>query len=145
MTVCRERLRTTRPVLNHDENLVHCGTDQNRHVGVRALGTRRPPALQLFRRAPTIRNAADRARIHHSTADWCPSRTCDNGATDHRPGGRGGAEPRPTGMPNESAGPSAHHSAVSDWWELHRAGPRPRVKDLIRRLRSAPGRRRGGR
>ena len=41
MTVCRERLRTTRPVLNHDENLVHCGTDQNRHVGVRALGTRR--------------------------------------------------------------------------------------------------------
>ena len=27
-------------------------------------------------------------------------------------------------MPNESAGPSAHHSALSDWWELHRAGPR---------------------
>ena len=92
-----------------------------------------------------IRNAADRARIHHSTAGWFPSRTCDDGVTDHRPGRRGGAEPRPTGMPNESAGPSAHHSAVSDWWELHRAGPRPRVKDLIRRLRSAPGRRRGGR
>ena len=145
MTVCRERLRTTRPVLNHDENLVHCGTDQNRHVGVRALGTRRPPALQWVRRVPTIRNADDRARIHHSTAGWFPSRTCDDGVTDHRPGRRGGAEPRPTGMPNESAGPSAHHSAVPIVGNSTVLVRGARVKDLIRRLRSAPGRRRGRR
>lgn len=104
-----------------------------------AHGDRWP--CSCFRHMPTMRNAADRARISSVHRRCFRSRTCDDGATDQDVAVAPNLDRRecpmraPARQPTIPPFPIGGNSTV-----LVRGA---RVKDLIRPLGFAPGRRRG--